>query len=127
MIKEFKEYNSVLELAQITSKTDFFYQKYGKIMVKGGGSNSAGTKEHNPPHVHLEFNDVDEIRIVIPNTIDDELISLDIELNSKIKKDLKKWFNLTNSIDKSHNNYEMMKILWDFLNNGDDNVSKFSK
>ena len=125
MIKEFREYNdSLLELAQITSKTDFFYQKYGKIVIKGGGDNNAGTKEHNPSHFHLEFNDGNEIRIIIPANIDDDLISLDDTLNGKIIKDLRKWFILPYKFADRYNNYEMLKIQWNTLNYGDDNVTK---
>jgi hypothetical protein len=126
-IKRFNEnMELILELAQMTSENDFFRQKYGKIYIKGGGDNNGGQKEHDPPHFHLEFNEGKEIRIIIPNFIFDELKSLDTELNSKIIKDIRKWFELKHKTAKLYNNYDMLKIQWNELNYGDENVSKFT-
>lgn len=131
-IKNINEFNysnqmnePLLELAQMTKENDFFRQKYGKIFIKGGGDNNAGQKEHNPPHFHLEFNDGKDIRVIIPNNINDDIKSIDDTLNNKIKKDIKKWFLLPYKFTKLHNNYEMLKIEWNTLNYEDENISKF--
>jgi len=39
------DWNAELEFIQITDKSDFFYQKYGKIKVYGGGED--GKKREN--------------------------------------------------------------------------------
>lgn len=125
-IKRFKEnIDMLLELAQITKDDDFFRQKYGKIIIKGGGDNDGGQKEHDPPHFHLKFNKGNDIRIIIPNYIFGELKSLDGNLNNKLIKDLRKWFEMPHKTAKLYNNYNMLKIQWNELNYGDENVSKF--
>lgn len=125
LIKEFNTFKHtlILEFAQITTKTDFFYQNYGKIKVYGGGEDG-NTKEHNPPHFHIEMNIGYEMRVVIPKNINDELISLDREINNKVIKDLKKWFELPFKNDKNKNNLEALKEYWNTLNDDDENVDK---
>lgn len=130
MIKKFENFyyedELLLELAQMTSDNDFFRQKYGKIIIKGGGDNESGQKEHNPPHFHLKFNNGNDIRVIIPNNIFEDLKSLDIDLNNKIIKDIRKWFELPHKTAKLYNNHDMLKIQWNELNYGDENVSKFN-
>lgn len=123
-IFEFKEFkhNLLLEFAQITNKNDFFYQNYGKIKVYGGGEDG-NTREHNPPHFHIEMNNI-EIQVIIPLNIEDELKTINGELNSKLIKDLRKWFKLPFKNDKNKNNYEALKEYWNTLNDGDENVDK---
>lgn len=115
------KHNSLLEFAQITDKNDFFYQNFGKIKVYGGGEDG-NTREHKPPHFHVELNNGDEIRIIIPNNIEDELESLDVNLNIKLVKNLKKWFLIPFKMNKNKNNYQALKEYWNTLNDGDDNV-----
>ena len=117
------KHNVLLEFAQITDKNDFFYQNFGKVKVYGGGEDGK-TREHNPPHFHIEMNNSNDIRIIIPYNIEDDLKSLDDNLNSKLVKNLRKWFAEPYKFDKTHNNYEMIKILWNTLNDGDSNVDK---
>ena len=125
IINEFKifKHNLLLEFAQITNKSDFFYQNYGKIKVYGGGEDGS-TREHNPPHFHIEMGNNIEIQVVIPLNIEDELKTINGELNSKMIKDLKKWFNIPFKNDKNKNNYEALKEYWNTLNDGDENVDK---
>ena len=123
MKKHINEFNSfkhnlLLEFAQITDKRDFFYQKWGKIKVYGGGEDGK-TREHNPPHFHLELNNDTEIQVIIPNNIDDELQTINGELNSKIIKELRKWFGMPFKTDKTKNNYEAVVEYWNTLNDGD--------
>ena len=117
------KHNLLLEFAQITDKNDFFYQNFGKVKVCGGGEDGK-TREHNPPHFHIEMNNSDDIRIVIPYNIEDDLKSLDINLNSKLIKNLKKWLSMPFKMDKNKNNYQALKEYWNTLNDGDDNVDQ---
>lgn len=123
-IFEFKDFkhNLLLEFAQITNKNDFFYQNYGKIKVYGGGEDG-NTREHNPPHFHIEMNNI-EIQVIIPLNIEDELKTINGQLNSKLIKDLRKWFKMPFKNDKNKNNYEALKEYWNTLNDGDENVDK---
>jgi len=126
IINEFNifKHNLLLEFAQITNKNDFFYQNYGKIKVYGGGEDGNITPgEHNPPHFHIEMNNV-EIQVIIPSNIDDELKTINGELNSKLIKDLRKWFKMPFKTDRNKNNYEALKEYWNTLNDGDENVNK---
>ena len=125
IIKEFVtfKHNLLLEFAQMTNKKDFFYQNYGKIKVYGGGEDG-NTKEHNPPHFHIEMNNGSEIRIIIPKNINDKLISLDDEINSKLIKNLIKWFNEPFKTDNKKNNLEALQEYWNTLNDGDENIDK---
>lgn len=125
VINEFKtfKHDLLLEFAQLTDKDDFFYQKHGKIKVYGGGG-EGNTREHNPPHFHLDLNNGSEIQVIIPNNINDELMTINGNLNSKMKKELIKWLLLPSKLDNTHNNFEMIRILWNALNNGDDNVDQ---
>ena len=117
------KHNVQLEFAQITDRNDFFYQNVGKIKVYGGGEDG-NLSEHNPPHFHVELNDDKEVRIIIPDNIDDVITSMDAELNSKFIDDLKKWFMLPFKMDKNKNNYQALKVFWNTLNDGDDKVDK---
>lgn len=123
---EFKDFkhNLLLEFAQITNKSDFFYQNYGKIKIYGGGEDGS-IREHNPPHFHIEMNNT-EIQVIIPLKIDDELRTINGELNSKLIKDLRKWFKLPFKSDKNKNNYQALKEYWNTLNDGDENVDKIN-
>jgi len=122
-IFEYKEFthNMLLEFAQITNKDDLFYQKYGKVKVYGGGEDGK-QKEHNPPHFHIDFNNGESTRVKIPSGVEEDLISYDMILNNKIKKDLKKWFLQPFKMDKGKNNLEAIKEYWNTLNDGDTNV-----
>ena len=122
-IFEYKEFihNMLLEFAQITNKDDFFYQKYGKVKVYGGGED-AKQKEHNPPHFHIDFNNEESTRVKIPNSIEEKLISYDMDLNKNIKKDLKIWFLQPFKMDRNKNNLKAIKEYWNTLNDGDPNV-----
>ena len=125
IINEFNifKHNLLLEFAQITNKNDFFYQNYGKIKVYGGGEDG-NTREHNPPHFHIEMNNNIEIQVIIPPNIDDELKTINGQLNNKIIKDLQKWFKMPFKTDRNKNNYEALKEYWNTLNDGDENVNK---
>ena len=65
-IFEYSEFNHkmLLEFAQVTDQNDFFCQNYGKIKVYGGGEDG-NTREHNPPHFHIEMNDQSVIIVII--------------------------------------------------------------
>ena len=117
------KWNAELEHVLITNKDDFFYQKYGKIKVYGGGEDGE-KRENNPPHFHLEITNNKEIQVVIPVNIDGELKTIKGELNNQIIEDLRKWFEIPFKMDNSKNNYQALKTFWNVLNDGDDNVEK---
>lgn len=125
LINEFKifKHDLLLEFAQITDKNDFFYQKHGKIKVYGGGG-EGNTREHNPPHFHLDLNNGSEIQVIIPNNINGELQTINGELNTKIIKELRKWFEMPFKTDNTKNNYDALREYWNTLNDGDDNVDQ---
>jgi len=117
------KWNAELEFIQITDKSDFFYQKYGKIKVYGGGEDGK-KRESNPPHFHLELNSNEEIQVVIPSELDGELKTITGALNSQIIEDLRKWFEMPFKMDNTKNNYDAVKEYWNTLNDGDDNVDQ---
>jgi len=117
------KWNAELEFAQITDKSDFFYQKYGKIKIYGGGEDGI-KKERNPPHFHLEMTNGEEIQVVIPINIDGELKTITGALNSEMIEDLRKWFVMPFKLDNTKNNYKALKVFWNTLNDGDDKVEK---
>ena len=117
------KWNSELEFAQITDKSDFFYKKYGKIKIYGGGEDGK-KRESNPPHFHLEMKNDEGVQVVIPVTIDGELKTINGELNNEMIEDLRIWFEMPFKMDNTKNNYQALKVFWNILNNGDDNVEK---
>lgn len=117
------DWNAELEFIQITDKSDFFYQKYGKIKVYGGGEDGI-KRENNPPHFHLEMTNDKEIQVVIPVNIDGELKTITGELFNQIIEDLRKWFEMPFKMDNTKNNYQALKEFWNILNDGDDNIEK---
>ena len=77
------KWNAELEFIQITDKSDFIYQKYGKIKVYGGGEDGI-KRESNPPHFHIEMKNDEEIQVSIPSKLDGELKTITGELFNQI-------------------------------------------
>ena len=117
------KWNAELEFAQITNKDDFFYHKNGKIKVYGGGEDGI-KREHNPPHFHIEMKNDEEIQVSIPSKLDGELKTITGELNNEMIEDLRIWFKLPFKMDAGKNNYKALKLFWNTLNDGDDNVDQ---
>ena len=133
-IFEFKEFinNTLIEHAQITHKSDKFYQLTGKIIVNGGGLNG-NRREHGKPHFKLIKNDGEEIRITIPQknekdlTINDIDILDNMDISIKLKKNILDWlkdvsFKSKEVFNSNTSNLKYAAFQWNELNEEDKNI-----
>jgi len=133
-IFEFQEFISatLIEHAQITHKTDKFYQTIGKINVNGGGFNG-NRREHGLPHFKLTKNDGEEMRIIIPQknekdlTINDIIVLDNLDISTKLKNNILEWlkdinFKSKDVFNSNTSNLKYAAFQWNELNEDDKNI-----
>jgi hypothetical protein len=127
----------ILEMARINDKDTFNYD----VFVYGGDSYGSGRNEHGEPHFHFSDNIKNPQRfnfsILIPTPTEwsqnkDLYIyeTLDNNYNwvglKKEKKELIRWLDEINYIDKFRTNLEFIILQWNILNTDNKNVKKIN-
>lgn len=115
--------HGIFEMSQISDKTDQL-SKNTEVWVYGE-KDEQGTK---PPHFHVMIDNKYEFEIKLSDihTLDiwrSKTSKKDWNDYSKVKKELKKWFDKKNSEDPERTNLEVILTVWN-LNNKNNRIDK---